>query len=247
MDGDASDIGRHTQLFRLGDGKVTVTIENEDEALSKIALADSASAVMAVLSKEDTDRVLQGEEAEILVFVKRIDDSVPLSDRKLIDMEIEDLQNKMPDPAICMYLDISVRIRIEDSDWRAVNEIEKPIDLVIHLPADLAGQYDNFYALHVHDGVCRLLDDIDKVTDTITIQTHLFSTYAVLHSSGETYVYTERMEKNISVFFDFIQRLSDSGALVWIAVILAEPILFLLLIIYALNRKSRNKECQIEN
>ena len=245
MNGAASDIGKRTMLFRLGDGKVSVTIENE--ALSEVVLTDTAAAVMAVLSKEETDRVLKGEEAEILVSIKRIDGQVSLSDQQLIDRKMEELQNSMPDPAICMYLDISIRTRIEGDGWKTAEEIEEPIDITIHLPADLSGQYSDFYALRVHDGTCQLLEDVDEDEDTITIQTHLFSTYAVLHNSGNAYVYTERMEKNMSVFMDFMQRLSDSGALIWIAVILAEPILFLLLLIYAIDRKNRNKECRIEN
>lgn len=67
------------------------------------------------------------------------------------------------------------------------------------------------------------------------------------NQDGSGTVYTDRTVGRLAGFYDFILRLSDSRNLIWIAVILAEPIIFLLLLIYALNRKKRDKECQAEN
>ncbi|MBD5475883.1 MAG: leucine-rich repeat protein [Lachnospiraceae bacterium] len=64
---------------------------------------------------------------------------------------------------------------------------------------------------------------------------------------GGASVYTERTADRMSAFYDFLLRLADSRNLGWIAIILAEPILFLLLLIYLLSRKKRDAECQTEN
>ena len=64
---------------------------------------------------------------------------------------------------------------------------------------------------------------------------------------GGASVYIERSADRMSSFYDFLLRLADSRNLVWIAIILAEPILFLLLLIYLLGRKKRDAECQTEN
>lgn len=56
-------------------------------------------------------------------------------------------------------------------------------------------------------------------------------------------VYTERAAGRMSEFYGFVLDLANSRNLGWIAIILAEPIIFLLILIYALGRKSREKEC----
>lgn len=59
-------------------------------------------------------------------------------------------------------------------------------------------------------------------------------------------VYTEYAQNGMSEFYNFVLSLMESNNLIWLAVILAEPIIFLLLLIYAQNRKKRETECQTQ-
>lgn len=68
-----------------------------------------------------------------------------------------------------------------------------------------------------------------------------------IHKDSVSVVYTERAADRAITFYDFLLRLADSRNLIWVAVILAEPIIFLLLLMYALGRKRRDEECQAEH
>lgn len=60
-------------------------------------------------------------------------------------------------------------------------------------------------------------------------------------------VYTERARGRMSEFYNFVLDLADSRNPGWIAIILAEPFAFLLILIYLLGRKNREKKCQAEH
>lgn len=66
-------------------------------------------------------------------------------------------------------------------------------------------------------------------------------------SRSDSVVYTEYAADRMSEFYEFVLNLANSRNLGWIAIILAEPIIFLLILIYLLGRKSREKECQAEH
>lgn len=68
------------------------------------------------------------------------------------------------------------------------------------------------------------------------------SNYGQYVESGA--VYTERAAGRMSTFYNFILDLANSDNLIWIAIILAEPILFLLILLHVLERKKRDAECQ---
>lgn len=68
-----------------------------------------------------------------------------------------------------------------DSVWNAVAETGEPIEVVIGIPEELRGDDKEYYVIRAHEGRHDLLNDMDDVSDTITIITDMFSSYAIAY------------------------------------------------------------------
>ena len=68
-----------------------------------------------------------------------------------------------------------------ESGWNAVTETKEPIEVVIGVPEELRRDGREYYIIRAHEGRHDLLNDMDDVSDTITIITDMFSSYAIAY------------------------------------------------------------------
>ena len=220
---------------QIGDGTVIVTVVCEEEKCTA-TVADIERVVRAVLTPDQQELVNGGETIEIRIDVTDISDQVPEQDKEVIEGGIEAYREEVPGLVLGMYVDISMFVRIGAGDWNAVTATDDPIEVVIGIPEKLQSGGREFYIIRAHEGEYTFMNDLDDAPDTITVSTDLFSSYAI------AYVETDGAE-------------ADSGAkcglchicptflgicyFIWLAVIIA-----LVLIIYIIWRKKRQKEEQ---
>ena len=90
------------------------------------------------------------------------------------------------------YIDISMYMRIDDSDWNQITDTEQ-FEIVIEIPKEYKGLGQTYYIMRAHEGVSTLLEDLDDDPNTITIATGQFSTYAIMFDQ------TPVVEKKVSL------------------------------------------------
>ncbi len=174
-----------TVTIPLDEGMVIVTVNNMDEALCTAQVADAMAVVNAVLSEQQIAQVSQGETVEIRIDVKRIDEAVSQTEHDLAEQGVEELRRRIPNLEIGMYVDISMFVRVGESEWNAVNETGEAIDIIIDVPEELRDYVADFYIVRIHEGAFTLLEDLDDKAETITIQTSMFSVYAIAYAAKD--------------------------------------------------------------
>ena len=172
---------RETLTIPVDEGAVIVTVNNVDETLCTAQAADAVAVANAVLTEEEIRRVAQGETIEIRIDVERIDDKVSEQEKSVIEQEIGDAKKEVPGLTVGMYVDISMFLRQGKGEWNAVHRIDEPVEIVIDMPEALRELSADFYIVRAHEGECTLLNDLDDATQTITIETACFSTYAIAY------------------------------------------------------------------
>ena len=113
--------------------------------------------------------------------MERIDDKVSEQEKSVIEQEIGDAKKEVPGLTVGMYVDISMFLRQGKGEWNAVHRIDEPVEIVIDMPEALRELSADFYIVRAHEGECTLLNDLDDATQTITIETACFSTYAIAY------------------------------------------------------------------
>ncbi len=168
----------------LGDGKVIVTVVYEEEKCTA-AVADAEAVAKAVLKPEQQAKVNSGEIIEIRVDVTDISEKVPEQDKEVIESCVAEYQKETPGLVLGMYVDISMFIRIGAGDWNAIATTDEPIEVVIGIPEKLQSSGREFYIIRAHEGEHTLLRDLDGASDTITVSTDMFSSYAIAYEETE--------------------------------------------------------------
>ena len=163
-----------------GGGKVVVTVVCEEKEFAA-GVTDTEAVARMVLSPEQLMLVSQGETIEIQIQVKDISAEVPEQDKELIEKGIREEKDKIPGLTLGVYVDISMSLRVGDSDWQTVTQTKEPIEIVVGIPESLRSTDKEYAIIRAHEGEYALLRDSDKEQDTITIQTGMFSTYAIVH------------------------------------------------------------------
>ena len=174
-----------TAAIPVDEGMVIVTVNNVDESLCTAQAADAVAVANAVLSKQQTAQVSQGETIEIRIDVERIDSAVSQEDRELTEQGVEELRGRIPNLEIGMYVDISMYVRVGASEWNAVRETGEPIEIIIDVPEELQAHAAELYVVRTHEGAFTLLEDLDDKAETITIQTSMFSVYAIAYAAED--------------------------------------------------------------
>ena len=181
-------------IFTVGNGVIIVTVAG-DRFPGAVGVSDTVAAVNAVLTPEQIQRVNNGERIEIRVEVTDISDQVSKEDKDIFENGLK--AGRASGMAatntavqadrgliIGVYIDISVYIRIGDSNWDAITQADEPIEVIIEIPDELKSSDRIYYIARSHEGAFTLLDDLDSEPDTITIKTELFSTYAIVYRQG---------------------------------------------------------------
>lgn len=66
-----------------------------------------------------------------------------------------------------------------------MTQTAEPIAAVIGIPAKLREDSREYYIIRAHDGEYTLMEDMDDASDTITISTDRFSSYAIAWQETE--------------------------------------------------------------
>ena len=134
-----------------------------------------------------------------------------------------------------MYVDISMYMRIGSGDWNAIHATNKPVEIILDVPGELAELTADFYIMRAHEGEYLLMEDLDETRETITIQTEAFSTYAILYQMQEDA--GEKPAAKCSLCH-ICPTFLGICYFIWLAII----IVLALLVIYLIIRRKRKKE-----
>ena len=164
----------------VGEGSVIVTVVS-DEWKYGAGVADTVTVANTVLTSEQKQLVNSGENIEIRLVVKDISGQVSEEDRSIIEKGLKADKDEGAEKLVpAAYIDISMNIRTGDGDWKAVTRTDKPIKVVVGISEEWSDD-KAFYIARSHESEYALLEDLDSETDTVTIMTELFSTYAIVY------------------------------------------------------------------
>ena len=141
--------------------------------------ADPDTLKEGVLNAGDQELIAQGLDIHLELIVADADESVPPEDKTAVDACID---KNCPGYVVGQYLDVSILKTVEGRTPTEVHETTCPIRLVISVPNDLRVKGRTFCIIRVHDDVATVLKDQDSEPNTITIETDLFSTYAIAYT-----------------------------------------------------------------
>lgn len=116
--------------------------------------------------------------------MKQITESVPEDDEASIQAEIDN----QSDTGMILggFLNIVFEKRINQGEWETVTDLSDIIQITIDVPEEFKVARATYYVIRCHKGVTTVLPDLDEETDTVTIETDGFSTYAIAYTLDET-------------------------------------------------------------
>ena len=159
---------------------MTVEVEQDgDTPAVEVSKEDQDALKDACVNDDDKAQMAQGVEVHVQLTVKDADQTATEADQDTVETCLE---AHCPGYAVGQYLDISIFKTVGEHDPEAIPSIEKPITLVIEVPTELQKTGRTFRVIRVHDGAATVLEDKDNKAETITIETNLFSTYAIAYS-----------------------------------------------------------------
>lgn len=226
------------KAYDLGAGRITVEVTCAQDYLTAF-VPDTAAVVNSVLSEEQKRLAQSGQSIKIRIDVTDISEQVPPRDQAAIEAAAEAYREEKPRLTLGMYVDISLFIRIGDSDWNAVRETEEPVEVVIGVPEKLSGEGRAFYIIRAHDGECTFMEDLDEEAETITIRTDRFSSYAILYEQTDESGVDRADERTKCGLCHICPTFLGICCFVWLAVILA---VILIVIFVTACRKKKEKE-----
>ncbi|MEG0093859.1 BspA family leucine-rich repeat surface protein [Anaerorhabdus sp.] len=170
-------------VLNVGKGAVIVTVSEQDG--KRMARVDDTIAVAnSVLSNEEKELVNDGEIIEIRIDVKDNTMNTPEDDKTVVQEGINAAQTDIPNLELGQYVEISLFIRVGNRDWNEINETDEPLMITINIPEEIRNRGTQFYVIRAHNGEYTVLEDMDDNPATITINTGLFSTYAITYQKN---------------------------------------------------------------
>ncbi len=163
----STDAGTIRKNVQLTDGAPKTTISTSTSDMAK-----------AVLTSAETNAVNNGSDLNIDLRVKNVDGNVNQKDKEAIIAALGDY-------IVGQYLDITVWKTVGSGTPKKVVETNSPISVTVTIPQSLRNTneaYNREFAMfRVHNGVVSMLQDQDSVSNTITIRSDQFSTYALAY------------------------------------------------------------------
>ena len=160
--------GQFTTDTQVESGAPSMTLGTPDEQLASAVLTEEEKALQEAGAKV----VIQLEE-------QNINSSVSAADKAAVAAAAEGY-------TAGDYLDVSLYKQINNGDRTPVTATNGTIRVVFTIPESLRAQGREFAVVRVHDGVGAVLEDKDSAADTITVDTNLFSTYAIVYRDPVT-------------------------------------------------------------
>ena len=231
--GNVQETTDTSTVLKPENGTVIVTVVCAEENYTA-GVADTVAVANAVLTQGQMELINDGETIEVRIDIKDISDKVPQQDREVIENGIEEYQKEVPELTLGMYVDISMFIKIGEGSWNAITATDEPIEVVIGIPKELQRDGREFYIVRAHEGKYNLLSDKDDASDTITISTDMFSSYAIAYvETGVTDAGTGQKCSLCHICPTFL----GICCFIWLGIIMA-----LILIIYITVRRMKNRE-----
>ncbi len=173
-------------IEKLPAGKIE-TDKEQGVNTPETEFGDSKDSIIdAVLTPEDKNLVEGGKDIKIILTVDNIDASVAEADKQEINEKI--LENTETETyEVGEYLDINL-YKLIGADRTKISHTSGKIKIVLEVPDSLKNTDSNktrgYAVVRVHEGVAEILPDMDSDAATITIETDLFSTYAIVYKDS---------------------------------------------------------------
>ncbi|MDL2220118.1 hypothetical protein LJC55_00400 [Eubacteriales bacterium OttesenSCG-928-N14] len=172
-------------LKATADGRKSTELELGSDAI-KDATVDNLDALFGdakVFTTADEKLVEQGGHALIKVVIQTVQQGLNATEQALL----EDTLNQDKDKVV-QLIDISLFKIHSDrkgavTDTVLVHETSEPLRIVIPLNA-AQQRHARLRIYRIHDGKVELLPDLDSSRATYTIETHLFSSYAMVYDAS---------------------------------------------------------------
>ncbi len=175
--GDESSEMDSSQGTSINTGAIWKEVEkNEKVPDTEISMTTGELAAI-VLTDAERQSVRQGSTIKILLIVEDAADSVSSQDKAVMNREKGSY-------AIGQYLDISL-FKVLGDNREKIEQTNGMIRITVAVPDELKNMSSimtrEFAVIRVHDGEAVILHDLDNDEDTVTIETNLFSSYALLY------------------------------------------------------------------
>lgn len=158
-----------------------------DDAPETTIQEDNQAILDAALTEEDQSKLENGYDISINLKVQIVTE--PPKDEENAVYQI------IGDNTFGQYIDFSLVKTLIDAEGnereQKITRLNTPLTITIDIPEDLLpknGEERKFSIIRIHDGVATILEDLDDVLNTITIQTDCFSTHAIVYTDKSTEV-----------------------------------------------------------
>lgn len=176
--GSNDDSGKaENQITGKSTGKILKEVENNENAPDTQFSMTTDELAAIVLTDTERQSVEKGTNVKIFLIVEDAADSTSRQDKAIIDNEKGEFK-------VGQYLDISL-FKIIGSSSEKIAKTNGMIGIIIDIPDELKNtsgtETREFAVIRVHNGEAVILNDLDTDEDTITVETNLFSSYALLY------------------------------------------------------------------
>lgn len=158
--------------------KGSVIIETQlGENVPKMEIITSPDALADILlTSEEQELFKDGYNVRVILAVDNVDISISDSEKSIATNALDTLE----DYKTGQYYDIKL-YKVISGKKHQVAVTDKPITVAIDIPDALRDQNREYKVVRIHDGKADILNDRDYISNTITIESDLFSTYAIVY------------------------------------------------------------------
>ncbi len=153
------------------------TIEVESEGGGASLNMSSAELADAVLSEAERQMLANGASIEITLTEENVGSAVTATQRSTVQAAARGY-------TVGAYLNVELIKSINGGEGTLISETNKPIQVTFKIPAELIKEGRKFGVVRLHDGTASLLDTVSSTSDTITVESKLFSLYAIVYQDG---------------------------------------------------------------
>lgn len=161
-------------------GNISIDVQPGENAPDTKLKTPFDELVYAVLTHEEQEKVKEGIDIKIILTVEDAGESVPDADRTAVEEALKELSGCK----LGQYLDVSL-IKTVGKESQRISGTYRPVRITFEIPESLRGSGRVYSVIRVHNGEAAVLEDIDSVPDTLTIETDCFSTYAIVFYGEE--------------------------------------------------------------
>lgn len=128
------------------------------------------------MPQEELEAIEGTDEIKIVLKVEDASETVSAEDKLQVEAVLQENESLV----LCQYLDLTLLKILNSSESEITNTIS-PIPVIFEVPEEFKKANRDFVVIRVHGDEITLLNDLDKVTNTVTIKTDKFSTYALAY------------------------------------------------------------------